>query len=331
MSDFENTPNSPTPQNSPASQGGESGNVPSPAPRSGKGLVVALTVIFVLLLAGVLGGWFFTYRQQSAENAEKLAEVEQLRELAEMDKAEMENEYANFAAQYNEMKMQINNDSLIAQLEAEQRRSEELLAELQATKSSDAKEILRLKKELETLRAILKDFVHQVDSLQRLNEALTNENQNLRNTNQQQQEHITNLNTEREVLTEKVNIAAQLDATGIRAQGNNKKGKATEKIKDVKKLVISFSISRNVTAQAGNRSIYVRITTPTGEVLTRGGSFPYQNRNLEYSIRKDIEYNGEETPITVYWDVAETLSAGTYRADIFADGNNIGSTNFSFR
>ncbi len=297
----------------------------------GKGTARILAIIMGILLIAVLAGWFVSYRKQDAQNAEKLAEVEQLRQLAEMDKAEMENEYSNFAAQYNELKMQINNDSLVAQLEAEQRRSEELLAELQRTKSSDAKEIMRLKKELATLRAILKDFVHQVDSLQRLNEALTHENQNLRDANQQQQQHITSLNTEREALTEKVNIAAQLDATGIHAQGNNKKGKATEKIKDVKKLVVSFSISRNVTAQAGNRSIYIRIMTPTGEVLTHGGSFPYQNRNLEYSIRKDIEYTGEETPVTVYWDVAEALSAGTYRADIFADGNNIGSTSFSFR
>jgi len=303
----------------------------NPANNTGKGKFITLAVILLLLLIAVLAGWYFSYQQQNAANEEKIAEVEQLRQLAEMDKAEMENEYANFAAQYNEMKMQINNDSLVAQLEAEQRRSEELLAELQRTKSSDAKEIMRLKKELETLRAILKDFVHQVDSLQRLNEALTNENQNLRDANQQAQQHITNLNTEREQLTEKVNIAAQLDATGIHAQGLNKKGKSEAKIKNVKKFAISFNISRNVTAQAGNRSIFVRITTPTGEVLTRGGSFPYQNRNLEYSIRKDIEYTGEETPVTVYWDIAETLSAGSYRADIFADGHNIGSTSFSFK
>ena len=178
---------------------------------------------------------------------------------------------------------------------------------------------------------ILKDMVHQVDSLQRLNERLNNENQNLRAANEQQQQHISSLNTEREELTEKVTIAAQLDATNIHAQGNNKRGKATEKIKDVKKFVVSFSISRNVTAQAGNRSVFVRITTPLGDVLTRGGSFTYENRTLEYSMRKDIEYTGEEIEVTTYWDVAETLSAGSYRADIFADGKNIGHTTFSFR
>ena len=267
----------------------------------------------------------------SAQREAEKQELEQLRELAEIEKAEMANEYESFARQYQEMRMQINNDSLIAQLEAEQKRAEEALAELQRTKASNAKEIKRLKEELKTLRAILKDMVHQVDSLQRLNERLNNENQNLRAANEQQQQHISSLNTEREELTEKVTIAAQLDATNIHAQGNNKRGKATEKIKDVKKFVVSFRISRSVTAQAGNRSVFVRITTPLGDVLTRGGSFTYENRNLEYSMRKDIEYTGEEIEVTTYWDVAETLSAGTYRADIFADGKNIGHTTFSFR
>ena len=267
----------------------------------------------------------------SAQREAEKQELEQLRELAEIEKAEMANEYESFARQYQEMRMQINNDSLIAQLEAEQKRAEEALAELQRTKASNAKEIKRLKEELKTLRAILKDMVHQVDSLQRLNERLNNENQNLRAANEQQQQHISSLNTEREELTEKVTIAAQLDATNIHAQGNNKRGKATEKIKDVKKFVVSFRISRNVTAQAGNRSVFVRITTPLGDVLTRGGSFTYENRTLEYSMRKDIEYTGEELEGTTYWDVAETLSAGSYRADIFADGKNIGHTTFSFR
>lgn len=267
----------------------------------------------------------------SAQREAEKQELEQLRELAEIEKAEMANEYESFARQYQEMRMQINNDSLIAQLEAEQKRAEEALAELQRTKASNAKEIKRLKEELKTLRAILKDMVHQVDSLQRLNERLNNENQNLRAANEQQQQHISSLNTEREELTEKVTIAAQLDATNIHAQGNNKRGKATEKIKDVKKFVVSFRISRNVTAQAGNRSVFVRITTPLGDVLTRGGSFTYENRTLEYSMRKDIEYTGEEIEVTTYWDVAETLSAGSYRADIFADGKNIGHTTFSFR
>ena len=69
--------------------------------------------------------------------------------------------------------------------------------------------------------------------------------------------------------------------------------------------------------------------TPTNETLTQGGTFPFENRTLEYSIRKDIEYTGEEQQVTVYWDVAQTLMAGQYRADIFADGHRIGGTTFA--
>lgn len=261
---------------------------------------------------------------------EQKVESQKMLELAEMDKREMENEYEQFAMQYNEMKMQINNDSLVAQLEMEQKRTEELLEELKRVKSNDAAEIMRLKKELATLRAVLRDYVMQIDSLNRMNEELTQENTTLKNQNQQAQQHISNLSSQNESLSSKVEIASQLDATGIRAEGRNKKGKAAKKIKDVKKFAISFNIARNVTTSTGVRSIYVRITTPTAEVLSKGGTFQYENRNLEYSIRKDIEYTGEEQYVQVYWDVAETLSAGTYRVDIFADGHNIGSTSFAF-
>ncbi len=276
-----------------------------------------------LLAALVIGFLLYTMNKQRAES-------QQMLELAEMDKREMENEYEQFAMQYNEMMTQINNDSLVAQLEMEQKRTEELLEELRRVKSSDAAEIMRLKKELATLRQVLRSYVLQIDSLNRMNEALAQENSNLKTQNEQARQHISNLATENETLSDKVAIASQLDATGIYAEGRNKKGKTAKKIKDVKKFVVGFNIARNVTTATGIRSIYVRITTPTGNVLTKGGTFAYENRQLEYSIRKDIEYTGEEQSIVVYWDVAEALSAGNYRVDIIADGQNIGTTNFAF-
>ena len=112
--------------------------------------------------------------------------------------------------------------------------------------------------------------------------------------------------------------------------GQNKRGKKARKIKDVKRFAVSFTISRNITAQAGNRSVYVRITKPNNEVLTNGGTFMYENRNLEYSAKRDIEYNGEAMPLTLYWEVNEFLSKGTYRVAVFADGHNIGNASFTF-
>ena len=279
--------------------------------------------VVAAVVALVIGFLLYTMREQMFES-------QQMLELAEMDKREMENEYEQFAMQYNEMMTQINNDSLAAQLEQEQKRTEELLEELRRVKSSDAAEIMRLKKELATLREVLRSYVMQIDSLNRMNEALTQENSNLKTQNQQAQQHISNLSSENESLSDKVAIASQLDATGIVVEARNKKGKAAKQIKDVRKFAISFNISRNVTTATGIRTIYVRISTPTGDVLSKGGTFAYENRQLEYSIRKDIEYTGEEQSVQVFWDQAEALSAGNYRVDIFADGHNIGTTSFTF-
>ena len=284
---------------------------------------ITIAVAVGIILCAGLGFLIYSLWQEKAEKEELLM-------LAEMDKREMENEYASFAKQYSEMKTQINNDSLIAQLDKEQQRTEALLEELRQVKATDAAEIRRLKKELATLRQILRSYVHEIDSLNRVNEQLRNENQQVKAQYTQATQTITNLSTEKETLSEKVAIASQLDATGITMVGQNKRGKKARKIKDVKKFVVSFVISRNITAQAGNRSIYVRITKPNNEVLTNGGTFAYENRNLEYSAKRDIEYTGEATKVTVYWDVNEFLSKGTYRVAIFADGHNIGNASFNY-
>lgn len=287
-------------------------------------VIIGTVSLVIIALAGVIA-WLLQERKIQEE------ENKQMVQILEMDKAEMENQYKDFALQYNEMMTQVTNDSLLEQLSRQEKRTQELLEELRQTKANDAAEIMRLKKELETLRRILRDYVVQIDSLNRENQNLRSDNTALRTRNEEAEAHISDLSSKNEQLTDKVNIASQLDATGIRASARNKKGKDCEKVKDAKKLVVSFNISRNVTAQTGMRTIYVRISTPTGETLTRGGSFQFENRQLQYSIAKEIEYTGEEIPVTVYWDIAETLSAGTYHVDIFADGHAIGSTTFSLK
>ena len=229
-----------------------------------------------------------------------------------------------------EMKAQITNDSLIAQLTREQLRAQQLLEELKKVKADDAREITRLKKELNSVRAVLRDYIRQVDSLNRINQNLRQENTQLTGRLEESARQNQNLQQERQTLTEKVTIAAQLDATAISMTGLNKRGKVSKKMKDVKTLQVNFNISRNVTAENGQRTLYVRIQTPAGETLNGGGTFAYENRQLEYSMKKVIEYSGEETPVTVYWQVGEFLEAGEYRVSIFADGNMIGSRTFTF-
>ena len=281
-------------------------------------------IALVLVLCGGIVWLFFSLQEQKQVN-------EEMQELVEMDKQEMEDEYAHFALQYDEMKTQITNDSIVAQLAQEQEKTEQLLEELKRVKATDAREIARLKKELATVRAVLRDYVMQIDSLNRLNESLKQENTTVKAELEQRNQQVAGLNSERASLSQKVAIAAQLDATNISLQLLNKRGKDAKKLKDCTQMKTSFVITKNVTASNGNRTVYVRIQNPGGNVLGGGGTFPFENRQLEASAKKTIEYTGEETPVTVYWNVSQMLEAGEYRVSVFADGHMIGTRTFTFK
>jgi myosin heavy subunit len=283
-----------------------------------------MVVLILALIAGAV--WLFMNLQEQKQRNQDM------QELAALDKQEMENEYERFALQYSEMKTQINNDSIVAQLTQEQLRTQQLLEELKKVKADDAREIARLKRELATVRAVLRDYVMQIDSLNRLNENLKRENTRVTAELEQRTQQVVGLSSEKASLSEKVAIAAQLDATNISLTLLDKKDRAmkTPKIKDCRKMQVGFTISRNVTAVNGNRTVYVRIQNPGGNVLGGGGTFPYENRNIECSARKVVEYTGEETNVSVYWSVTQMLESGQYRVSIFADGHMIGSRTFNF-
>lgn len=255
---------------------------------------------------------------------------EEMQELFAIEREELESEYSTFATQYDELKIRITNDSLQAKLEQEKLRTQQLLEELKQTKASDAAEITRLKKELKTVRAVMRGYVLQIDSLNRVNEQLTKENKRVKARYQEASKKITNLSEEKEALTQKVNLASQLDAIGISLKATKSNGSSESKLKRAKKLVVKFLIAKNITTNTGEKTVYVRIMVPDGNVLTKneGDTFKYENRDINYSMKKYIEYTGEEQELTMYWDIEEFLQAGKYRVHIFTDGNMIGYNDF---
>ncbi|MCI6618027.1 MAG: hypothetical protein MSD82_04155 [Prevotella sp.] len=287
-----------------------------------KKILIPLFLV-VLLLIGGISYLYFSLEKQKKQN-------QAMQELAELDKKEMENEYQQFANQYSEMKTQINNDSIVAQLTAEQEKTQRLLQELKETKSTDAREIARLKKELATVRAVLRSYVMEIDSLNRLNQNLTEENTRVKGQYAEATRQIEGLNTEKASLSEKVAIAAQLDATNINMTARNKRNKPTTQMSKCKVIQVNFSLAKNVTAGSGMKTVYVRITSPTGATLGDAGAFNYENKSLTSTMKKSVEYGGQETPMTLFWNVSQTLVGGTYHVSIFADGNMIGSKSFTF-
>jgi hypothetical protein len=289
-------------------------------------IIISLAVLVVALATGLALIW------NNLKESEK--QHEEIQELIALEQEEMLNDLQAAQMEYDELKKKIlSNDSLLVKLEQEQLRTQQLYEELQSTKATNAAEIKRLKKELKTLRGVLENYMVQIDSLFRENTELKNENSKLIAGKKKAEKERNELAKEKKELSHKVDLASQLDATNVSVTMLRSNGKETTSIKRAKQICVSCTISKNITASTGDKRAYVRIMQPGGEPLTKGYSntFKYENRDLQYSIKKYIEYTGEEQTVTVYWDVEEYLAAGTYNVYIFADGTMIGSSSFALK
>jgi hypothetical protein len=288
-----------------------------------KSKIIAPLAIVIALLVGGVAYLGYNLNEQKKVNKD-------MQELAALDKKEMENEYQQFAAQYSEMKTRINNDSIVEQLSREQQRTQELLEELRQTKANDAAEITRLKKELATVRAQLKMYVLQIDSLNQLNAELTAENSRISGQLAQSNQQNQALASNNSALSEKVAMASQLNATNIQLIPRTEKGKAKEKMKSADYVELSFTIDKNVTAPTGKRTIYAQLVTPSGNIANGGGTFEYQGKQIPYSMKMNIDYNGAQTTKSMSKTIDWPILKGNYRVTIYADDNIIGIRNFTF-
>lgn len=293
---------------------------PKSSGSSKKGLVAVLIALLVLILGGL--GYYIFHQKQ---------EMNSLVSAFNLEKESLEDEYTELSLQYEGYKFSVNNDSLVSLLNTEQMKVERLLEELRTVKATNANRINELKRELKTLREIMRGYVAQIDSLSKENETLKQEKTQVEKRYQQASTQVEQLSKDKEHLTERVSLASMLDASNIQVSAVNAKGKVQKRIKRMEQFVISFIIARNVTAPVGEKTIFVRIKKPDDTILMKNnaGTFEFEGAQLNYSIKRTIEYSGEEVPVTMYWDIEEFLSPGTYRVDIFADGNQIGRKSFA--
>lgn len=286
------------------------------------------TVIIPVLVVLVLGIAALVYL-----NLRQRQEMGEMVEQMQFEKEQLEDEYEDLAFQFDGYGAEIHNDSLADLLSKEQQRVQDLLEELRITKVTNARRIAELKKELATVRAVMVDYVHQIDSLDRTNKRLVSENQQVRQQYEAVSQKATQLEQERLQLTEVVNRASMMEIDNFRMLTLNKNDRKTSVYSKIQKLQFTFEVLKNITVQPGEKTLYLRIVRPDGEVMQKQADdlFSYENKQIPYSLSKTIEYTGETMQETLYWNVGEILQVGTYNADFFIDGNLIGSFPFSIR
>ena len=278
--------------------------------------------IIVVILAFIIAGlvyWNLNQRQEMNEMVEQMT----------IEKEELEEEYEDLAIQFDGyQQMDIRNDSLQDLLSREQQRVQDLLEELRQTKASNARRISALKKELATVREVMKGYVRQIDSLNATNARLTEENKQVKEQNSQ----LSTLNSQ---LSETVIRASMLEVTSCTLTTLNKNDRKTKMASHIRKLQFDFVIAKNITCTPGLKDLYARVITPAGDLMGEEESklFAFENGEIPYSLVQQIEYAGEAYQGTCYCPLAEneTVQSGFYSIDFFCDGNLIGSFPFQIK
>lgn len=287
---------------------------------------IVIGIVSVLLIGGGVVVYLMYQDIQSKNQA-----IVEMSQQFELEKEQLTDEYSQLALQYEGYGLRIGNDSLANLLDAQRYKVQRLLEELRTVKASNVKRINELKNELGTLRAIMRQYVIQIDSLNALNTQLRAENKVVTQRYTEEQMKTSALVEEKKELTTKITLASILEAKNIKVETLTDKGRKATKISKTAQLKFNFVINKNISASTGEKYIYLRIMQPDESPLVKKNDnvFLFENKYINYSSRRPIEYEGEDVPVTIYWDVEEFLQPGTYRADVFADGYIIGSSKFN--
>ena len=277
-------------------------------------------LIVIGVLSAILIVLFVFFMIEKKENRENMVAIT-------AEKEELQQELTDLSHHYDNLKT--DNDTLNVKLAHEQEKIASLMEKMKEFRNNSFAEINRYKKEIGTLKTVLRSYVVQIDSLNQLNQKLVAENTEVKKQMSWVRERNKTLEQKTEQMAETLEKATTLSVEDFRVYCVNKNDKETN-LRRCFQLKADFSLTRNVAAKRGPRMIYLRITRPDGQVLAASSKsyFKYQNATLTYSARREIEYEGEKLEIAIFWPNDGSLEKGEYIADLFSDNQQIGTTKF---
>jgi FtsZ-binding cell division protein ZapB len=288
-------------------------------PKSNKGLTILLIIVIFVLGATIV----ILYSSMSKQKTES-SEVQQ---ILEDQKSSLQKELTDMVGEYDALKS--NNDSMNKMIAGQQEKIKRLLTE----RASNTSLIMKYKKELGTLRDVLKSYIAQVDSLNTRNQQLVQENVEVKTNLEQARNENQKISQEKDQLSSQVQKASVITTSNILITALNKRGKEENKLKNMLKLKVCFTMRENSIAKEGTKDVYLRITRPDGNVIAYSQSdlFDFQGQQIAFSAKRQVEYEKKDIDVCIFWDNNQQLILGEFTIDIFTDGNLIGTTKFNIK
>ena len=179
----------------------------------------------------------------------------------------------------------------------------------------------------------MRSYIKQVDSLNTKNQELTAENINVRRRYSNISKEKNKIISQRDSLTGTIKKASILKTYSISTSALNKRNKTTTRAKKMKKIQVCFTLGGNVIAQKGKKNVQIRIAGPDNAILrnAESGMFKFEGSEVAYSSKREIDYQGNDLNICVYWTAESSQPSGYYSVNVFADGYDIGQGGFTLK
>ncbi len=303
-------------------------------------LVTAL--IIVGLIAAFLAWELSASNKQNKNYEEEIAGMEAMMAGNGMN-ALMEDDIAgslkNLLNEYNSVTT--DNSELNDSIAIQKQKVALLLQEIENSEKSrkyTARELYKMRKEAETLRKVMKNYVHKVDSLNTLNlelqAAIKVKDQTISTVKGERDE----FKERTENLSKTVEMGSKLQILGLSAEAIRIRtsGSFTEtsRSKRADQVKACFTIVANSIAEKGSKMFYMRVISPEGVVLTntKSSQITVNGESIEVSVGRALDYQGKAVDFCVFYEKAtDELPKGDYKVEIYSEGLKVGTSTFGLK
>ena len=294
--------------------------------RRKKGIILWI-IIFLLMGTNVYTIWLFSREQTRVVEHKIITE----KVIVERDNIQSD----LLALQKDYESLQTTDAVMQKDIEEKRARIEELIKEASKHKG-DSYTINKLRKEAETLRAIMQGYVRTIDSLNTLNQTLVAEKKTVLKQLGVEKEKQSTLIKEKDELKNTIAKGSVLTCFNITAKGvsfkrGGKKESETSKARKAQKIKVSFSLGENKIAKAGEKTVFIRIMTPDGKEMAKnydeGYKFTFNNASGYYAGKETLNYANVEISGVTYCEGQGEMVPGNYIIELACDGVVIGSSN----
>ena len=276
-------------------------------------------IIALLVLAVVIVGYLLTRSSGQVEDLE--AEKQSLI-------VELEGERSKLLA------LQSDNDSMAVFITSESERLNIMIEELKQDKDFNQKKYDEYRAKANQMKKQNERLTAQVDSVNKAYQALQIEKQVVEENLEGEVVKNAELTDENTVLKKDVAVGSMLQLSKLNSAAYKVKGggKETEtnKASGATRIKACFTVAKNMIATKGERTVYMRVTTPDLKVIAAKGetnnTFSFNGQPLMYSAKQALFYEQDIIESCINMDKESDFVAGEYTVELYTEGYKLGET-----